>query len=69
MSGTSTTHLLVERNHRLGDVLHRAGHGLMRPHRLQLEPNPLEMAPKFDELRDIIPCSHKVFRKNLKLGT
>lgn len=59
-------HLLIERNHRLGDVLHGTRHGLMRPHSLELEPYPLEMAPELDELRDIIACSHEVFRQYLQ---
>lgn len=59
-------HLLVERNHRLGNILHCTSHGLMRPHSLEFKPYPLKMAPELDELGDVIPCSHKVFRENLR---
>lgn len=58
-------HLLVERNHRLGDILHCTRHGFMRPDSLELEPYPLKMAPKLDELCHIIPCSDKVLRQYL----
>ena len=62
------THLLVERNHGLRDILHCAGHGFVRPDCLQFQPNPLQMTPKLDELSHIIPCSHKVFREDLRPG-
>lgn len=64
-TGLETTHLSVHSSHGFGDTFHCLSHGVVRLEGLYLEGHCLDISPHHDELLDVAPCPHQVFRHDL----